>query len=174
MPGKPPDTSSAPDAASRPPDPKNAPRARFCLAVLVNARDEILLLRRSRDDDFAPGLWGFPGGHIHEGETPEQTMRRELEEETGEEVALRTVRPIRRIGPVRDTRYGGVYEVHLFLFRYGGGSVRCNAEHDAHAWVSRDAYRSYAVVDGVDEDLAWLEVWPTTCLNANKLPRSQD
>jgi 8-oxo-dGTP diphosphatase len=138
----------------------NSPAARFSLAVLLNDRDEILLMRRSRLDSFAPGLWGFPGGHVHGDETPEQTVRRELNEEIGV-VASRQLRdPIRRVGPVRDTLYGGVFEVHLFLFRYGGGPILRNGEHDAHAWVAREAYRTYAVVDGMDENLAHLAVWP--------------
>lgn len=145
-------------------------RARFCLAVLVNDHGEILLLRRARDDDFAPGLWGLPGGHIHAGETPDETIHRELAEETGvEENALALQR---RVGPVRDTLYGGVFEIHLYLFRWKGGPLTLNHEHDALAWVTREAYRSYAVVDGVDEDLRHLGVWPVSYLNADKLPLS--
>jgi mutator protein MutT len=164
MPGKPPDTSSTPEGG---PGPEPAPRARFCLAVLLNSRDEILLMRRARSDAFAPGLWGLPGGHIHEGETPAQTMQRELDEEIGTGVSLR---PLRRLEPVRDTLYGGIFEVHLFLFRYEGGPILRNGEHEAEAWVSREAYRTYAVVDGVDEDLWHLGVWPVEWLNRGKLP----
>lgn len=144
------------------------PRARFCLAVLVNERDEILLLRRSRDDDFAPGLWGLPGGHIHAGETPDETITRELAEETGVEASGLSLR--RRVGPVRDTLYGGVFEIHLYLYGGAREPIALNREHDASAWVSREAYRSYAVVDGVDEDLRHLGVWPVSYLNAEKLP----
>lgn len=169
MPGKPPDTPSRPDVD---PDVRSdgaevpAPRARFCLAVLVNARNEILLLRRSRTDTFAPGLWGLPGGHIAGEETPDQTMLRELNEEIGTGVSLR---PLRRFGPVRDTLYGGIYEVHLFLFRYAGGPIRRNTEHEAEAWVGKELFRTYAVVDGIDEDLHYLDVWPAEWLNAGKL-----
>jgi 8-oxo-dGTP pyrophosphatase MutT (NUDIX family) len=133
----------------------------------VNARDEILLLRRARSDTFAPGRWGLPGGHTATGETSEQTVRREMREELGGEVSLR---PIRSHGPVRDTLYGGIYEIHLFLYGYDGGLIRLDPEHEEYAWVSRENYRSYAVVDGVDEDLRYLDVWPVAFLNAGKLP----
>lgn len=149
------------------PAPPEHPEARFCLAVLLNDRDEILLLRRARDDAFAPGIWGFPGGHIHGAETPEETMRRELSEELGDGLILQA---IRRLGPLGDTLYGGIFEVHLFLFRFKGGPLVLNGEHEAFAWVSREAYRSYAVVDGIDEDLLYLDVWPSEWLNRNKLP----
>jgi 8-oxo-dGTP diphosphatase len=138
--------------------PVPPPKARFCLAVLQDAQGRILLLRRARDDDFAPGLWGFPGGHIHEGETPEETVAREVLEETGLSLGAGPLL-LRRVGPVRDTLYGGVFEIHLFLYRVGNLTVTLNEEHDASAWVTREEYPAYRVVDGIDEDIRHLEVW---------------
>jgi len=155
--------SAAPEKSPPLPEPK----ARFCLAVIVNAADEVLFLRRAADESFAPGRWGFPGGHIEGEETPEETIARELREELGADVRLEAVK---RFGPVRDTLYGGVFEVHLFRYRYLGGEVALNEEHDACAWVDKRAYRGYSVVDGIDEDLQYLAVWPREFLNADKLP----
>jgi len=146
-------------------------KARFCLAVLLNARAEILLLRRASNDDFAPGSWGLPGGHIHEGETPEETIVREVREEVGFNLTSGGYELARHVGPVRDTLYGGVFEIHLYLYRVRDDHVvRLNEEHEAAAWVSREDYRRYAVVDGIDEDLRYLGVWPVEFLNADKLP----
>jgi putative (di)nucleoside polyphosphate hydrolase len=46
--------------------------------VLVNRQDQVFLAKRFRRE-----AWQFPQGGMHEGETPEQTLFRELEEETG-------------------------------------------------------------------------------------------
>lgn len=51
-------------------------------AVVVRA-DEVLLVRRD-----APRLWELPGGKIHAGETPDQAVRREVEEETGVRIEI--------------------------------------------------------------------------------------
>lgn len=57
-----------------------APRAAGIL--FVNA-GRVLLLKRSEEAKDAPGTWGFPGGGIEAGETPEAAARRELQEECG-------------------------------------------------------------------------------------------
>lgn len=145
------------------------PRDRFAINVLENSDSEILLLRRSADKTLGPGLWGLPAGHIEEGETPEDAAQRELREEIGTDFRVKL---INRYGPVRDTWYGGVYEVYLFHHRWLDGKVQLNDEHTDYAWVAKEAYRDYAVMDGVDEDLYYLGIWSVEYLNKDKLPRT--
>src|SRR5436853_3268082 len=45
------------------------------------AGPEVLLVQRTPKARFMGGAWVFPGGAVDDGETPEQTARRELEEE---------------------------------------------------------------------------------------------
>jgi 8-oxo-dGTP diphosphatase len=54
-------------------------------AALVDADGRILMAQRPAGKSFA-GLWEFPGGKIEPGESPEQALVRELEEE----LAIRT------------------------------------------------------------------------------------
>ena len=49
-------------------------------AVISDARGRVLLARRDGSSDLA-GLWEFPGGKREPGETPEQALVRELQEE---------------------------------------------------------------------------------------------
>lgn len=48
-------------------------------AVLI--RDGLILAAQRSQQMSLPGMWEFPGGKIEPGETPQEALRRELEEE---------------------------------------------------------------------------------------------
>lgn len=50
--------------------------------ALVDTDGRILLAQRPEGKNLA-GLWEFPGGKVEPGETPEETLVRELQEELG-------------------------------------------------------------------------------------------
>lgn len=52
--------------------------------ILYRSGDSVLLLLRSANAGDYPLHWGFPGGGIEEGETPEQAALRESQEEIGQ------------------------------------------------------------------------------------------
>ena len=54
---------------------------------LVYHDDKLLILKRS-DDQMLGGLWEFPGGKLEAGETPQQAVKREIQEETGLDVSV--------------------------------------------------------------------------------------
>ena len=143
------------------------PQARFSIAVIEDTSNRVLFLKRATDRVLGPNQWGFPAGHIEPGETPAECVARELCEEIGRRNPLRE---IRRLGPIRDTCYGGIYEIHLFHYYWDEGQITLNVEHTAFAWITLDAYRRLDVMDGIDEDLALLEVWPRAALNQARLP----
>ena len=48
------------------------------LAVLERQDRWLIQLRDDLESIIAPGRWGLFGGHMEPGETPEQSLRREL------------------------------------------------------------------------------------------------
>jgi len=65
----------------------SAKPVRVAVGVVLNAETEVLVAQRQQGQHLA-GLWEFPGGKIEAGETCEQALKRELEEEVGIVIGL--------------------------------------------------------------------------------------
>ncbi|HEV7434587.1 MAG TPA: (deoxy)nucleoside triphosphate pyrophosphohydrolase, partial [Pseudorhizobium sp.] len=61
--------------------------------ALIDADGRILLAQRPEGKSLA-GLWEFPGGKVEPGETPEETLIRELEEELGISTKVPCLAPV--------------------------------------------------------------------------------
>ena len=60
--------------------------------ALIDADGRVLLAQRPEGKPMA-GLWEFPGGKVHDGETPERALIRELDEELGIDVEASCLAP---------------------------------------------------------------------------------
>lgn len=131
------------------------PGVAYAVAVIVNARDEVLLLRRAVESALGGGKWGLCGGRLEPREDPRAGMERELREELGPDLQARCeaiVGPIPAVG-LPDA------VIILFRYRYLGGSIALNAEHTRFAWVDEAAFGALDVMDGVKADLDYFGLW---------------
>ena len=62
------------------------------VAAVIERDGRYLITRRLQDTHLA-GLWEFPGGKLHDGETPEAALIRELKEELGIDVSTACLAP---------------------------------------------------------------------------------
>jgi 8-oxo-dGTP diphosphatase len=70
-----------------PPSPPERER-RLVVAAIIRRGDGHYLLSRRLPGSHLGGLWEFPGGAIETGETPEEALVRELDEELAIDVAV--------------------------------------------------------------------------------------
>jgi len=83
--------------------------------------------------------WDFPKGHVEEGETEEQTARREIEEETGIR-ELEFMPLFRQRISYSFRREGGLVpkQVIFFLAKTKGKEVSLSDEHIGFEWLGYD------------------------------------
>lgn len=143
------------------------PTARYALNLMLDRERRLLMLKRAASARLGGNQWGLPAGKIEAGETPKAAASREMAEEIGggHQVIQRNYR-----GPIRDTYYGGQFEIHLFLFDWLGGTIRLNHEHTEYAWVSKESISEFDVMAGIEEDIALLNIWPLDYLNPDRVP----
>ena len=103
--------------------------------ILVNSKDEILLVRRSPTSNAYPNYWALPGGKMEINETTEQCAIRELKEETGFDIFVlpKTARIYDRVN--RDPR-GRTISV-VFFGIIVGGSLNAGDDASDAAWFPR-------------------------------------
>ncbi len=91
-----------------------------------------------------PGIYGLPKGTPNEGESMEDTARREVREETGLEVEIeRKIDTIEYwfVRAALDTRFHKF--VHFYLMRSTGGDTsKHDHEHDFVEWLPIDEARA--------------------------------
>lgn len=98
--------------------------------ALVDAEGRVLIARRPEGKPLA-GLWEFPGGKVHPGETPEGALIRELKEELDIDVAESCLAAF----TFASHRYAGFHLLMpLYLCRRWQGTPRAT-EGQALAWV---------------------------------------
>jgi len=106
------------------------------VAAVIQDGDKIFATQRGYGE-FKDG-WEFPGGKIEQGETPQQALKREIEEELDTEIT---------VGNLLTVVEYDYPEFHLsmrcFLCTVASGDLVLK-EHEAAKWLTRDQLDSVA------------------------------
>ena len=107
------------------------------VAVGVICQGESILISQRQSHQVQAGLWEFPGGKLEIGETPEQALSRELQEELAIDV--------QDCLPLIDVWHDYIdYEVLLRVYMVKDFSgVACSREGQSISWVPRAQLNQY-------------------------------
>jgi len=121
-------------------DQNGVKTVRFVAAALILRGEEVLICQRRADQPMAL-KWEFPGGKIEPGETPEQALARELEEELGIDGDIGTL-----VVHSRHTyRSGGAVDLQFFAVHSFRREVTNRIFHDVR-WIALRDLTNYDFV----------------------------
>lgn len=106
-------------------------------AVILNAKNQILVAQRKPEGGMLAGLWEFPGGKVAEGETMPQCIARELKEEMGIDIEVGA-----HLVTVHHAYSHFTIELHAHFARIRSGRPR-HLECADHAWTTRDRFGDF-------------------------------
>jgi 8-oxo-dGTP diphosphatase len=97
--------------------------------AIIEQDDKILAVQRSERMNL-PLKWEFPGGKIHQGESPEQCVVREVSEELSLQIAV-----VRSLSPVSHDYPDFSVTLYPFICSVVSGEITLH-EHKALLWLS--------------------------------------
>jgi 8-oxo-dGTP diphosphatase len=140
-----------PDAQPSSTARQNGPALRLVAAALIVRGGEVLIGQRRSDQPMA-SQWEFPGGKIEPGESPEEALARELEEELGIHAVIGP-----KVTHIRHNyRHGGAVDLQFFTVHEFSGEIE-NRIYNEVRWARLEdlpAYDFLAADRGLIRDLA--------------------
>ena len=115
--------------------------------ILINEKEEVLLLRRSPEMDWAGDRWALPGGHIHYGENKKLGSKRETFEET--ELTTYNLELFAK----QIINDGKEKTLFFYYTREYSGDIKLNFEHTDYKWLCIDDLNSLDIVENVKSKL---------------------
>lgn len=114
---------------------------RIVLTGILKDKDLLLIVKRNENDDLYPGAWEFPGGHLEDGETLKEGLKRELKEEIG---FVDEINPIitHYYDEIKEKNGKLVHELEIdFIINVDSSKVfiKLSHEHCDYKWVTKDS-----------------------------------
>ena len=134
---------------TRTPQHENVDQPLLVTAAVVIDRNKVLLCKRPEGKRHA-GYWEFPGGKVQPGESPEDSLNREMLEE------LYVGVNVEKIFEVVYFRYEwGAVLILAYLCQLNEGELR-NIEVAEHRWVSPAEFSCYKILPADQPILEYL------------------
>lgn len=113
---------------------------------ILNDKNEVLLVKRSENDDFLPGLWELPGGGTDFAEHPLKALQREIKEEVGLDIAVG--KPLHVDDYFMKSPDAKKHRVEIFfLCKANSFEVKLSNEHSEFVWLSKEKLNQLEMTD---------------------------
>ena len=122
----------------------------FVVTGVVKNKDKVLILKKGKDDYNYPNKWSFCSGYVKEFESAEDTVIREIKEETG--LRGRIIKK-GRLFQKDDKKLGKIWVIMSFLCEVKSNKVKLDHENSIYKWIDHKDMNKYPTVPGLRKDL---------------------
>lgn len=122
----------------------------FVVTGIVKNNGKILILKKAPNDWNYPNKWSFCSGYVKEFESAEDTVLREIREETG--LKAKIVKN-GRLFQKNDKTKGKSWVIMPFLCEVNSRNVKLDHENVEFKWVNHEEVSRYPAVPGLEKDL---------------------
>lgn len=116
--------------------------------IVLNEKNEILLIQRSKSDSWNSGKWELPGGKLDEGQDISNALEREVFEETG-----LLVLPTNRLAYYESRiltsgKYKGLpYIVLIGIAKAQNSNIKISTEHNQYKWIGINEFENFDLTE---------------------------
>lgn len=116
-------------------------KRKIILTGVIRCLDEFLVIQRSKNDDFLPCAWEFPGGNIEDGELILEALQREIFEEIGLKINTDKVSIIHFFDKIKgkEEKYHYIELDFLIDVRTKDLPIKLSDEHEDYKWIKKDS-----------------------------------
>lgn len=127
----------------------------FVVTGVVKYKNKVLILKKSPKDWNYPNKWSFCSGYVKEFEAAEDTVLREIKEETGLKAKI-----IKKgnLFQKNDKNKGKIWVIKAFLCEANSANVKLDHENTEFRWISCKDLEKYPAVPGLKKDLKVLNL----------------
>ena len=114
--------------------------------AVIEKDGKFLLLKRASHSATYPEMWDFAGGKLEDDETPQESVIREVKEETSLDIepgeAVKTA--VHHKGKLSKPL------IHFFKSRLASGNVHLSSEHSDFKWVTKNEMKTLPLHPAVE------------------------
>jgi len=116
---------------------------------IITRKGKYLIGKRAFHKKFSPGKWEFIAGFVDEGETPQETIIRELKEETGIQGKV-----VKICAPYEVPDNEGMWKIFPFVIEADNNFKINKEDHEELKWIRASELENYP---DLSEDLKHLK-----------------
>ncbi len=122
------------------------------LAIIKKDNKYLLTLRDEVDKPDSPfnGFWQLPGGGVEFGESVEDALVREIQEELNVSITINTM-VLKILHKVRNKNWHGLFICFVCRLENENSDIKLNKEASEWRWFTKEEIMSLKKLDGIDE-----------------------